>query len=50
MFSLVLVAILTLVMSSHVAYLFSTKPVHAFCSFNERLIWFSGKSTNKLLQ
>ena len=39
-----------LVTSSHVAYLFSTKPAHAFCSFNKRLIWYCGKSINKLLQ
>ena len=28
----------SLVMSSHVACLFSAKPAHAFCCFNERLI------------
>ena len=39
-----------LVMSSHVEYLFSTKPAHAFCSFNKGLIWYYGKSINKLLQ
>ena len=35
-----------LVMSSHVAYLFNTKPVHAFCSFNKRLTWYCGTSIN----
>ena len=39
-----------LVTSSHVAYLFSTKPAHACCSFNKRLICCCGKSINKLLQ
>ena len=39
-----------LVMSSHVAYVFSTKPAYAFCSFNKRLIWYCGKSINKLLR
>ena len=39
-----------LVMSSHVEYLFSTKPAHAFRSFNKSLIWYYGKSINKLLQ
>ena len=39
-----------LVMSSHVAYLFSTKPAHACCSFNKCLIWYCDKSINKLLQ
>ena len=39
-----------LVMSSHVAYLSSTKPAHTFCGFNKGLIWYWGKSINKLLQ
>ena len=37
-------------MSSHVAYLLSTKCAHAFGSFNKRLIWYCGKSINRLLQ
>ena len=40
----------SLVMPSHVAYLFSTKPAHAFSSFNKSLIWYCGKSICKLLQ
>ena len=37
-----------LVMSSHVEYLFSTKPAYAFRSFIKRLIWYwFGKSINK---
>ena len=36
--------------SSHAAYLFSTKLAHAYCSFNKRFIWYCGKSINKLLQ
>ena len=39
-----------LVMSSHVAYLFSMKPAHAFCTFNKRLTLYFDKSINKLLQ
>ena len=36
-----------LVISSHVAYVFSTKPVHAFCSFIKRLIWYFYTSVKK---
>ena len=37
-----------LVMSSHVEYLFSTRPAHAFRSFIKRLIWYwFVKSINK---
>ena len=32
-----------LAMSSHVAYIFSTKSAHAFCSFDKRLIWYCGE-------
>ena len=39
-----------LVMSLHVVYFFRTNPAHAFCRFNKRLIWYCGKSMNKLLQ
>ena len=38
-----------LVLSSHVAYVLSTKPALLFCSFNNRLIWHYGKSINNLL-
>ena len=37
-----------LVISSHVAYVFSTKPVHAFCSFIKRLIWYFYTSVKKM--
>ena len=39
-----------LVMSLHVAYLFSSKSAHAFCSFNKRLIRYCRTSIDKLLQ
>ena len=38
-----------LVLSSHVAYVLSTKPALHFCSFNNRLVRYCGKSINNLL-